>query len=79
MSGKSVQHLSSINIRDEWGTPYKIFDYAVKKFDVVPILDVCATFLNRKCALFHSKKDSALEKNWVHTFDKYKTKLDYQK
>ena len=65
---KSVQHLSSINVRDEWATPKNRFDYVVENYNVTPLLDVCATFLNRKCALFHSKKDSALEKNWVHTW-----------
>ena len=65
---KSVQHLSTINVRDEWGTPYEVYNHAVQNYNVKPILDVCCTWNNRKCAIHYTKNDDGLSKNWTHTF-----------
>lgn len=46
----------------EWETPQELFDklHAIHKFTV----DVCASKENAKRALYFSKEDSGLDKNW---------------
>lgn len=46
MKSRSVQHLGSINIQDEYGTPKELFQNICKKYDVYPQIDICASHVN---------------------------------
>lgn len=65
---KSVQHLQSIGIYDEWGTPNLELKKAMMNFDVLPFLDVCATHQNAKFQTYFTKKDNALNQEWDCNF-----------
>jgi len=67
-NSKSVQHLQSININDEYGTPTPLYRKALFDFDLTPILDVCATELNRKCLHYFDLEHDALKQNWNEDF-----------
>jgi len=43
---KSVQHLHSINIQDEYGTPKNLYENICKKYDIWPQIDACASEIN---------------------------------
>lgn len=43
---KAVQHLKSIHIQDEYGTPKELFQQICKKFRVYPRIDICASNTN---------------------------------
>ena len=67
-TSKAVQHLQSINIRDEYRTPIELFIKALFDFDILPTTDVCATDENRRCRCFFSKSDDALKEDWHEDF-----------
>ena len=67
-NSKAVQHLQSIHIQDEYQTPWDIFNKASEDYDLIPMLDVCATCKNTKGWLFFTKQHNALEKDWNQDF-----------
>lgn len=56
---KSVQHLQSINIDDEWETRTSDLRDAILKYKINPVIDVFATSENHKCFEYFSKENSA--------------------
>ena len=46
----------------EWETPQDLFDSLNAEFEFV--LDVCATFKNRKCPAYLNKELNGLTTNW---------------
>ena len=67
-TSKSIQHLQSININDEWETLQKIVDEACKNYKINPVMDVAATFENKKFECFISKYCNALNVDWNFDF-----------
>ena len=65
---KVIQHLQSINKNDEWGTPKNILDAAAKKFNINPIIDVCATSENAKLMSYLVKEIDGLTCPWDESF-----------
>lgn len=68
MASKSVQHLSQINIRDEYGTPWDVLNEAKQRYKIFPQLDVCTNLANRKCDAYYIISDNALRKPWDMDF-----------
>lgn len=65
---KSVQHLSIISVRDEYGTPKTLFLLACFDYTINPKLDVCATNINKKCERYFTKEIDALKQDWDQDF-----------
>lgn len=53
---------------DNWITPFAIYQNACQKFNVRPILDVCADHTNKKCQEHFNIRDNALSQEWRHDF-----------
>ena len=51
----SVQHLHSINVRDEYGTPKKLFEQVCKKYEIYPEIDICASKTNHVVSKYITK------------------------
>lgn len=51
---------------DEFETPPELFCELLRKYDFKPILDAAATKENRKCLMYFSKEDNALEQDWKY-------------
>lgn len=47
---------------DDWATPQDFFDKLDEEFHFD--LDPCASDENHKCALYFTKRDDGLSKNW---------------
>ena len=54
----------TIHKEDEYETPRNIYEDLIKKYGIIPKLDVCATKENTKCNFFITKEESALEVLW---------------
>lgn len=65
---KSVQHLQSIKVHDEWETPIELLHQASREYSIWPRLDVCATEQNKKCGLWIDIEHDALTTEWRHDF-----------
>lgn len=65
---KSVKHLTSIGVNDEWTTPPFLLRWAMLKFDVHPFLDVCATAENAQFQDFFTKEQDGLAQDWKCDF-----------
>lgn len=63
-----MQHLSQINILDEYGTDPHLLTEACNTYHILPELDVCTNLTNRKCYYFFTKDDDALTKQWDKDF-----------
>lgn len=50
---------------DNWWTPWWLFRCLCAIYKFKPELDVCADGKNTKCISFFTKKDNALERNWL--------------
>lgn len=65
---KAQTHQVVVNVNDNWETPLLVLEEAMKKYDVHPILDVCATDSNSKCKHHFSPEYNALDKDWECDF-----------
>ncbi len=65
---KSIQHLQDINVNDEWETPNDLFADACIRYNLRPILDVCATKENTKCIIYITKENDSLNQIWNKNF-----------
>jgi len=61
-----ADHLTNININDEWETKLSDLQDAIKKYKINPVIDVFASKDNHKCITYYSKEDSAFN----HKIDK---------
>ena len=65
---KSVQHLNTINIHDEYETPDELLKEACWKYNVKPVLDVCCTKNNKKYQKCFTKNEDGLKQQWKEDF-----------
>lgn len=65
---KALQHLGIINIQDEYGTPWPVFQSGVKLAGFQPLLDPCTNHANAKCKLFCTIDEDALCREWRFDF-----------
>lgn len=65
---KAYTHQTIVNVNNNWETPSKILLDAIKKYDIHPTLDVCATFENKKCNWYIGKELDSLKKEWNEDF-----------
>jgi len=65
---KAQTHQTVVNENDMWETPPLIIDDIIKKYDIHPIIDVCATSTNHKFATYFTPKDNALTQEWREDF-----------
>jgi len=55
---KSVQHLKSISIQDEYGTPKELFQTICKKYNLHPQIDICASKTNHVLPNYITKQQN---------------------
>lgn len=65
---KSVQHLQSIGVYDEWATPNQVLRSGLMKIDENIFLDVCATPQNAQFRDYFTKDTDALKQDWTQNF-----------
>jgi len=65
---KSVQHLASIKVHDEWETPMHIYAKACADYSIYPKLDICATDKNHVCLEWYTKEQDAFKQPWNQSF-----------
>ena len=65
---KATTHQVIVGKNDLWETPPDILPKAMKRYDVHPVLDVCATDANHKFDSYFTEKDDALIKQWDQDF-----------
>ena len=58
---KALEHLQSIKIRDEYGTPKKLFEIACNEHDIHPTIDICASDANHVLDNYITKKDDCFK------------------
>lgn len=63
---KAVQHLSQINVQDDYETPPEFFKWACNKFKIKPKLDVCGSKRHHKTPRYFTK--DALAMDWKNDF-----------
>jgi hypothetical protein len=56
MTSKSIQHLNSIHIQDEYGTPKQLFQQICQKYNIWPQIDICASHTNHVIDNYITKK-----------------------
>lgn len=65
---KAQHHQTVVNENDLWETPPSLLAEIMKKYDIHPILDVCATFENNKCENCHriiGKSSPTYDSAWI--------------
>ena len=65
---KAQHHQTVVNENDLWETPPLVLEDVMKKYDIHPILDVCATNQNKKFAMYFTPEDNALIEEWREDF-----------
>jgi len=65
---KAQTHQTVVNENDLWETPPLVLEETMKKYDINPILDVCATNQNTKFLQYFTPEDNALIKDWREDF-----------
>ena len=56
---------SSLSLSDEYETPHKLFSDICKKYEIVPMIDVCANVDNKKCSDFFNVVSDGLTCSWT--------------
>lgn len=59
---KAIEHLSYINIQDEYGTPKEVFEKACKKYNIHPTIDICGSEKNHVLENYYNKKQNCFTK-----------------
>lgn len=65
---KAVTHQINLTINDEWETPKEILQDAMRKYQIAPMLDVCATDSNSKFSKYYTMNNDALNREWDDDF-----------
>ena len=65
---KAQHHQTIVNENDSWETPPLILAEVMKKYDITPVLDVCATIQNTKFPKYFTLQDDGLEQEWDEDF-----------
>ena len=68
MKSRSVQHLGSINVQDEYGTPKELFQSICKKYDIYPEIDICASDTNHVVSNYITKEQNCFNHNITKDF-----------
>ena len=68
MKSRSVQHLGSINVQDEYGTPKELFQKICKKYDIYPEIDICASDMNHVVSNYITKEQNCFNYNITEDF-----------
>ncbi len=68
MKSRSVQHLGSINVQDEYCTPKELFQNICKKYDIYPEIDICASHTNHVVSNYITKEQNCLNYNITKDF-----------
>lgn len=68
--GKSnaVRHLELIQKKDEYGTPFNLFNDACREYNIYPKFDVAASRYNHVLYDYWTKADNSLNKDWPFDF-----------
>jgi len=65
---KAQTHQVIVNENDSWETPPDKLEEAMIKYDVNPVIDVCASFENKKFKRYFSPHVNALNQEWTEDF-----------
>jgi len=68
MSPRSIQHLHSINVQDEYGTPKELFQNICKKYDIYPQIDICASHANHVLSNYITKEQNCFDYSITQDF-----------
>jgi len=55
---------SGLSLSDEYETPHDIFNSLCTKYNITPMIDVCANVDNKKCSNFFDINTDGLNSNW---------------
>ncbi len=58
MKSRSVQHLHSINVQNEYGTPKELFQKICQKYNIFPQIDICASHANHVVPNYITKEQN---------------------
>ncbi|MGH1521702.1 MAG: DNA N-6-adenine-methyltransferase [Nitrosopumilus sp.] len=67
-ASKSVRHLCSINVQDEYGTPKELFENICKKYDIWPQVDICASHTNHVLPNYITKEQNCFDHSITRDF-----------
>ena len=65
---KATTHQTNVTKNDDWETPKEILQDAIKKYQIAPMLDVCATDSNSKFSKHYTMNNDALNQEWDDDF-----------
>jgi len=65
---KAQTHQVIVNENDMWETPPGILEEAMIKYDVTPVMDVCATPQNTKFPKYFTPEQNGLTQEWKEDF-----------
>jgi len=68
LKSRSVQHLGSINVQDEYGTPKELFQKICEKYDVYPQVDICASDTNHVVSNYITKEQNCFDHSITKDF-----------
>jgi len=68
LRSRSIQHLHSINVQDEYGTPKQLFQNICKKYNIYPQIDVCASHTNHVVPNYITKEQNCFGHSIKHDF-----------
>ena len=57
---------SALSLSDEYETPHDVFNSICEKYEIIPIVDVCATVENKKCSEFFDVNSDGLTSDWLY-------------
>lgn len=67
MSQKTAAiNLSNSDDSQEWATPKPLFEWICKTFDLILLVDACASSTNYKCGWWYDKTQDGLKQKWVY-------------
>jgi len=65
---RAQTHQIVVNVNDSWETPRLLLEEIMEKYDIHPVLDVCATIQNTKFRTYFTPKDDSLNQEWREDF-----------
>ncbi len=65
---KAQKHQTVVNENDNWETPPLMLQEILKKYDIHPMYDVCATLQNTKFPKYFTPEQNGLSQEWNQDF-----------
>ncbi len=65
---KAQTHQTVVNENDLWETPPLLLEDIMKKYNIHPVLDVCATLQNTKFTKYFTPEQNGLSQEWNEDF-----------